>query len=208
VIRGEVEAIARECGLEGEELGDVRLAVSEAAANAVVHGSAGREDAHVGLCVELFDREMRVTVSDGGVGLKPRALDSQGLGAGLGLIAIVTGRLDVRSSSEGTDVHMTFPCPAAVASQEEASPAQRLQEAADHVHDSAVRRLDEALAEQDRLGERFDAAVGTLTELEASARLKGADEQVTARRAWVSWVEHESVAGRAWRPAGTGGSLL
>jgi len=32
-------------------------------------------------------------------------------------------------------------------------------------HDSAVRRLEAALVEQDRLGERFDTAVGTSTEL-------------------------------------------
>ena len=44
VIRGEVKAVARELGIEGEQLGDVALAVSEAATNAVVHGSVGRDD--------------------------------------------------------------------------------------------------------------------------------------------------------------------
>jgi hypothetical protein len=61
--------------------------------------------------------------------------------------------------------------------------------------DSAIQRLDAALVEQDRLGERFDAAVGTSTELGAYARLRAAGEQVTAREAWVNWVEDESYRG-------------
>src|SRR5688572_2060916 len=71
VIRGEVEEVARGCGLAGEALGDVLLAVSEAATNAVVHGSVGREDAQVEVVVELTDLEMLVTVSDSGNGLRP-----------------------------------------------------------------------------------------------------------------------------------------
>ena len=46
---------------------------------------------------------------------------------------------------------------------------------------SAVQRLEAALVEQDRLGERFDAAIGTSTELRAHARLRAAGEQVAAR---------------------------
>jgi anti-sigma regulatory factor (Ser/Thr protein kinase) len=63
VIRGEVEAVARELGIRGEQLGRVGLAVSEAATNAVVHGSAGRDDAHVGVRVDLSDLEMRFSIS-------------------------------------------------------------------------------------------------------------------------------------------------
>jgi anti-sigma regulatory factor (Ser/Thr protein kinase) len=182
VIRGEVEAVGRERGLEGEELGDVRLAVSEAATNAVVHGSAGRDGAHVGVRVDLTDLEMLVTVCDEGGGLKPRIVAGPGMGAGLSIIAAITGRLDVRSNPEGTEVRMAFPCPVAA----------KLKEAADHVHESAVLRLEDALVEQDRLGKRFDEAVGTSTEFGAYVRLRGAGEQVTARQAWVNWVEHES----------------
>src|SRR5688500_6265680 len=107
VIRGEVEAVARECGLTGEALGDVLLAVSEAATNAVVHGSTRREDAHVDLMVELTELEVLVTVSDSGNGLRPSA-GSAGLHMGLSIIAMVTGHLDVRSSDEGTEVRMAF----------------------------------------------------------------------------------------------------
>jgi hypothetical protein len=61
--------------------------------------------------------------------------------------------------------------------------------------DSAVQRLEAALVEQDRLGERFDRAVGTSTEFGAYIRLRAAGEQVTARQAWVNWVDDESYRG-------------
>jgi two-component sensor histidine kinase len=135
-MRGEVEAVARECGVGGEELTDVRVAVSEAAKNAVVHGSACRQDARVGVTVELTDTKMLVTISDNGPGPK-------------------------------TDSHMSFRVPSADAKE----------------HDNAVRALEAALVEQDRVSERLDRAVGTSSEVGAYVRLKAAGAQVTARQA-------------------------
>jgi hypothetical protein len=57
--------------------------------------------------------------------------------------------------------------------------------------DRAMQRIEAALVDQDRLGERFDAAVGTSTEFGAYVRLRGAGDQVTAREAWPNWVEDE-----------------
>jgi hypothetical protein len=62
-------------------------------------------------------------------------------------------------------------------------------------HDGAVRRLEAALVEQNRLGERFDAAIGTSTEFGAYIRLRAAGEQVTAREAWLNWVDDEGFRG-------------
>jgi hypothetical protein len=56
-------------------------------------------------------------------------------------------------------------------------------------HDSAVARLDVELVEQDRLSERYDAAIGTSTELAAYVRLRAAGDQVAAREAWLNWVD-------------------
>jgi hypothetical protein len=64
VIRGEVKAVARELGIQGEELSDVELAVSEAATNAVDE-SAGRGDPRVGVRVDVADPEMLVTIAGG-----------------------------------------------------------------------------------------------------------------------------------------------
>ena len=47
--------------------------------------------------------------------------------------------------------------------------------------DRAVQRLEAALVEQDRLGERFDAVVGTSTEFGAYGRLRAAGDQVASR---------------------------
>ena len=195
VIRGEVTAVARELGIQGEELGDVALAVSEAATNAVVHGSAGLHDPHVRLRVDVGDLEMLVTISDEGDGLKPRLrlVDGTGTGAGLAIIAALTGRLDVQTGSEGTDVRLTFPC--SVPATKAGGRLTQLKEASNHVHDSAVQRLEEALTEEDRLGMSFDAAVGTSTEFGAYVRLQRASEQVAARQTWLKWVDNESYRG-------------
>jgi hypothetical protein len=61
--------------------------------------------------------------------------------------------------------------------------------------DRASQRLEAALVEQNRLGERFDAAVGTSTEFGAYVRLRGAGDQVRAREAWLNWVDDEGYRG-------------
>src|SRR6266498_1145171 len=62
-------------------------------------------------------------------------------------------------------------------------------------HDSAVQSLNAALVEQDRLSERYDAAIGTATELGSYVRLRAAGDQVAARGAWLSWVDDEGYRG-------------
>ena len=59
----------------------------------------------------------------------------------------------------------------------------------------ARQRLEAALVEQDRLGERFDAAVGTSTEFGAYVRLRAAGDEVRARAAWLNWVDDEGTEG-------------
>jgi hypothetical protein len=61
--------------------------------------------------------------------------------------------------------------------------------------DRAVQRLEAALLEQARLGERFDAAVGTSSEFHAYIRLRDAGDLVTAREAWLKWVVDEGYRG-------------
>jgi hypothetical protein len=61
--------------------------------------------------------------------------------------------------------------------------------------DRAVQRLEVAVVEENRLGERFDAAIGTSTELGAYDRLRAAADQVRALEAWLNWVEDEGYRG-------------
>jgi hypothetical protein len=62
-------------------------------------------------------------------------------------------------------------------------------------HFRAVDRLNAALAEQHRLADRYEAAVGTSAELSAHVQLHRADEQVMARDAWLKWVDDEGYRG-------------
>ena len=62
-------------------------------------------------------------------------------------------------------------------------------------HDSAVQRLEAVVAEQDRLNQRYDAAIGTSTELRAYAGLRAAGDQVAARKAWLHWLDDEGYRG-------------
>jgi serine/threonine-protein kinase RsbW len=92
-----------------ECLGDLRLAVSEAVTNSVVH--AYREDrqrGQVSVTANLRDGCLEVVVADEGTGYRPR-LDSPGLGAGLVLIAAVTHSFEIRDGDPaGAEVHMSF----------------------------------------------------------------------------------------------------
>jgi hypothetical protein len=61
--------------------------------------------------------------------------------------------------------------------------------------DSAARRLDVAVKEQDRVRVLFDSAIGTSSELSAYSRLRAAGQDVRARQAWVNWVGGEEYRG-------------
>jgi serine/threonine-protein kinase RsbW len=104
--RGEVEAVARECGIDGLALGAVKLAVNEAVTNAVVHAYA-EADGEIAVTVALGAGELTVTVADSGGGMVPRQ-DSPGLGIGLPLIAQLADRVEVHSDDDGTRVCMSF----------------------------------------------------------------------------------------------------
>ena len=62
-------------------------------------------------------------------------------------------------------------------------------------HDGAVRRLRDATTEQDRLTQRYEAAIGTSAEPNADAARRAADEQVRARDAWLRWVDDDDYRG-------------
>lgn len=82
---------------------------------------------------------------------------------------------------------------------------------ASDAHDDAVQRLDVALVEQDRLGERYSAAIGTSSEFGAYARLRGASDEVAERDAWLKQIDDDGTGGRVWvngREVGGTGSLF
>jgi serine/threonine-protein kinase RsbW len=88
---------------------DVKLAVSEACANVVMHAYAGGEPGELVVEAEPAGDLLRIVVRDEGHGLKPRP-DSPGAGLGLPLIAALTEWVEVRrnEAEHSTELVMTF----------------------------------------------------------------------------------------------------
>jgi serine/threonine-protein kinase RsbW/stage II sporulation protein AB (anti-sigma F factor) len=110
-VRESVVDFLRERGVPDASVEDVRLAVSEAVTNAVVHAFRARAEPGIvvvtasvseGACVD-------VRVTDDGDGLAPRD-DSPGPGLGLPLIDRLADRVEVRTPSGGvgTELSMRF----------------------------------------------------------------------------------------------------
>jgi serine/threonine-protein kinase RsbW len=108
-LRAAVADFVAAAGVREPQLAAVKLAVSEAVTNAVVHAYADAPapgDVHVVTCMR--DEMLYVIVSDDGVGMMPR-LDSPGLGVGLPFIAETADTLDIGSTDGGgTELRMSF----------------------------------------------------------------------------------------------------
>jgi serine/threonine-protein kinase RsbW len=101
-------AAARRAGAEDPVLDAIRLAVSEAVSNVIVHGYRGSPNGAFTVAVEWDADELRVTVRDEGCGMQPRA-DSPGAGLGLPLIANLAESFSVTApEGGGTEVTMSF----------------------------------------------------------------------------------------------------
>jgi anti-sigma regulatory factor (Ser/Thr protein kinase) len=108
--RIEVVRIAREAGASDDMCHDIRLAVSEAASNAVVHAydAAGMRGESFTVAATCRESVFTVWVADEGRGGKARA-PSPGLGLGLGLMARLCERVDLGVLEDGrTQVEMRF----------------------------------------------------------------------------------------------------
>ncbi len=71
VARSAVSAFVAVLNPTVEELGDIRLAVSEAVTNAIVHAYGGSGEGLVYISVRLYaDREISVEISDKGCGIE------------------------------------------------------------------------------------------------------------------------------------------
>lgn len=112
VLRNQMATLARDCGLDDLAIHDVKLAVSEAATNALLHAYRDRDPGTIRVDATIENGELIIAVRDEGVGMSPRT-DSPGLGLGLPVIASVAKRLEVIPDEPGTRLRMAFTCPAA-----------------------------------------------------------------------------------------------
>jgi anti-sigma regulatory factor (Ser/Thr protein kinase) len=115
-LRRALARLAADAGATDEQVAAIRLAVSEALTNVVVHayadpatppGSPPRPGPlHVS--ADVAGSELWVLIADDGGGLRPGS-ESPGLGVGLALIAAAADDFDVVSrSSGGIEVRMRF----------------------------------------------------------------------------------------------------
>jgi anti-sigma regulatory factor (Ser/Thr protein kinase) len=91
-----------------EKLSDIRLAVTEACANVVVHAYPKGQEGRMEVVASMEEERLTVLVRDWGCGIRPRP-DSPGLGLGLSLIAALAESVQLsHGSEEHTEVQMTF----------------------------------------------------------------------------------------------------
>jgi serine/threonine-protein kinase RsbW len=111
VVRQALAGMADALDFDPTVLADMKMAVTEACTNVVVHAYDGASDEGL-LEIDLVADEegLTVVVRDEGLGIKPRATRSApALGLGLPLIAALSDAFEVRGSSRGgTEVRMTF----------------------------------------------------------------------------------------------------
>ena len=107
VVRHAFGGLADALDIDDQVIADVKLAVTEACTNVVVHAYQGGEGP-MEIAAAIRDGRLAVAVRDEGRGMLPRA-DSPGLGLGLPLIATLAETLELgRGDDEKTEVRMTF----------------------------------------------------------------------------------------------------
>ncbi|MCW2957913.1 MAG: domain S-box protein [Solirubrobacterales bacterium] len=112
LLRRELTEWARAVGVDDEHLQAVRLAVSEALTNAVIHAFIHTDPGHVELSAATNDDALEIRVTDDGSGMGPRP-DSPGLGMGVPMIGKLCSTVDLGEGPDGTgtEVRMVFTVP-------------------------------------------------------------------------------------------------
>jgi anti-sigma regulatory factor (Ser/Thr protein kinase) len=107
VVRHAFGGLGDVLDVSDQTLSDIKLAVTEACTNVVVHAYPEGEGP-LGVRARVDDRRLTVVVTDEGRGIVPRA-DSPGLGLGLPLIATLAESLELGTGEhDRTEVSMTF----------------------------------------------------------------------------------------------------
>ena len=101
------DAVSELAGPIGVPVADVKLAVSEAVSNAVLHAFRGRDPGTISVRARIDRDRLIVVIADDGTGMRPN-VDSPGLGFGISLITKMAGDVRFDSSPKGLTVSMSF----------------------------------------------------------------------------------------------------
>jgi serine/threonine-protein kinase RsbW len=108
VARRALTTVAAAAGVGGDRLEEIRLAVSEALTNAVVHAYRHGSPGRLHVTAAVTSGELWVLIGDDGRGMHAWN-DSEGLGIGLSLISGLSDDFAiVTRASGGTEVQMRF----------------------------------------------------------------------------------------------------
>lgn len=108
IVRHAFGALGDAYALAPQTMADIRLAVTEACTNVVVHAYPDGDEGPLEVAAHIDGDDLTIIVRDEGAGITPRA-DSPGLGLGLPLIASLAATVELRRDDrERTEVCMTF----------------------------------------------------------------------------------------------------
>ena len=110
VVRQALSGIADALEFDDAVVADMKMAVTEACTNVVVHAYDG-EDGLLEVDMLTAEDALTIAVRDHGCGIHPRpaAKRTPALGLGLPLIAALSDSFELRGSTgDGTEVRMTF----------------------------------------------------------------------------------------------------
>jgi serine/threonine-protein kinase RsbW len=110
VVRQALAGMADALAFDAAVLSDMKMAVTEACTNVVVH-AYDDEPGELEVAMVAGDDELTIVVRDHGTGIapKPARTEPPALGLGLPLIAALTDAFELRGSAgQGTEVRMTF----------------------------------------------------------------------------------------------------
>jgi serine/threonine-protein kinase RsbW len=108
VVRHAFGGLAEVLSVDEQTLADIKLAVTEACTNVVIHAYEPDEVGPLEVDASIRDRRLKVVIRDRGRGIVPRP-DSPGLGLGLPLIATLAESLELgKDAQDNTEVRMTF----------------------------------------------------------------------------------------------------
>jgi serine/threonine-protein kinase RsbW len=108
VVRHAFGGFAEVLTVDEQTLADIKLAVTEACTNVVIHAYERDDLGDLEVDATIDDQLLTVIIRDNGRGIVPRP-DSPGLGLGLPLIATLAETLELgKDGDEHTEVRMTF----------------------------------------------------------------------------------------------------
>jgi anti-sigma regulatory factor (Ser/Thr protein kinase) len=109
LVRQALAGLADSLGVDPARAADMKIAVTEACTNAVVHAYANH-DGPLEVTMRVEHGRLVLSVRDSGPGLRPLPSESDGppLGFGLALIASLSDEFGIAGSRRGTEVRIAF----------------------------------------------------------------------------------------------------